>query len=1077
MLWIPGLIILTLLSEASHKWVSYVLLKLYGLSIHKSIVKKFKFVIGAQNALSLNMRSIVITVFILSVHINCQAQFSGMRYPMQCFQESQGYPAPIKIITKDRLGFLWMGTTDGIFRFDGQTFRAFKSRLNDKSSIPNNFVNDIKVDASNRIWVATNGGLAFFDYSNDYFQQIQLPDTLEKVDKYRVHALYFDLESHLWFLTAKGAHQLDKEFHIIQSVYPVLEEFEFLRVVQFMNQNEMLFGTNNSRIVHLDLCSKEFHEKAVHSQYSRLMHTSTSVGYFSKTNENQLIIGSWMGGLNLLYKDTNQYVLRHFDNTFDRDIKANIVTSVVQVNASCWWVGTFGAGIHLFNPQKGVFYQKVCYDPLNPYSLSSDYVLSMYRDPTGIIWIGTQEGLNKYDPNSHQFQTAMIPQFDMENSVYRRPYCLLENRFDPSKKSILIAVPGIGLLTFNPQNGQFAKFGDQKFLSGMKSNDWIYSILYDHKNRLIALTGNGIYEYRERTHRFYALQLPGSMKLANAHKFIQDRKGNFWILTSGEGMYFLSDDFKTYRHFSFNPREDSAGIQDNFLFCILEDQAGKIWVGSQNNGISIFDPESQVFQYIRHNRSNPQSLPDNSVFDIEEDPDGQVWVATENGLARFDKKDHRIKVFTDAEGLPNSNIASLLLDKESKIWLATNSGLAVLNRKDGSFHNFGQLDGLASNRMRSASYMSPDGTVFFSTTSAISWCDNKHLFVNAIPPEVYITGLKVYNGTQAVQRSGNQLQAVSMSYTRNLLEVEFAALNYSGSEKNKYAYYLEGYDKEWNYSLHRGLAAYANLPGGEYVLKLKASNNDGLWNMSKDVLRITVTPPFWQQSRFYLLIILAVIASIYFYFKSRLTQLKHIQDLRMAIARDLHDEVGSTLSSIYLTTNLHMNHPSEREKLTLAMGRIQTAAKSAMDMMNEIVWSLKPENDQLGPIVHRMRSIASEMLEPAGILFDFNVYLPGADLKVPLDKRKELILYFKEALNNMAKYSNSRSAMIEIRLNGKVLHLLIRDFGAGFDPQSVRRGNGLQHLGERAHRMNGTHYLYSELGSGTEIRLELKLIP
>ncbi len=1008
---------------------------------------------------------------------NMPAQTPGMMFPMQRFQESQGYPAPIKMITQDQLGFLWMGTTDGVYRFDGHAFRAFRSRLNDEKSIPNNIINDIKVDASNRIWVATNGGLAYFDYANDFFLRIPVPDTLEKVDRYRVHAISFNQDGQLWFITARGLHQLDAGFHIQQSLYPELEGHELLRAIHFVDQNSLLLGTNNSRMIKLDVCSNNVHTIWVHSKYSRLMQSSTTISYFSQINETQLAVGSWMGGLNSITQDVCQQSFQHYENSFDTDIKTNIVTCVVEAQPDCWWVGTFGSGIQLFNPKKGVFYQKITYDPLNPYSLNSDYVLSLYKDHSGIIWIGTQEGLNKYDPNSHQFHTAMIPPFDMEKSVYRRPYCMLENRFDPQNNSILIAVPGVGLLTFNPLSGQFGKFTNQKFTSQFETNDWIYSMLYDKDQSLIALTANGLWKYDPVGHRFSALNLPAKMKFTNAHKFIQDRNGNFWIISSGDGVYFLSEDFNSFRHFSVDPARDSTGIQDQILFCILEDHSGKIWLGSQNNGIAIYDPATKAFKYVRHDRSNPRALPDNGVFDIEEDAESQIWVGTENGLVRFDKDGQNMKVFTDAEGLPNSNIASLILDAHSKVWLATNNGLAVLNRNDGTFHAFSQLDGLASNRMRSASYMSPNGTIYFSTTSAISWCNSERLFVNKEAPPVYITGIKIYNAVQPVTRLKGQPQHISISYTRNLLEVEFAALSYSSSEKNKYAYFLEGYDKAWNFCSGPGSATYANLPGGDYLLKFKASNNDGVWNMSTDALHITVTPPFWQQSRFYLLSILLMVGSIYLYFRNRISQMKRIQQLRMAIARDLHDEVGSTLSSIFLTSNLHTFQSRDWDKMNSAMDRIQTAAKSAMETMNEIVWSLKPENDQLGPLVHRMRAIASEMLEPVSISLEFAVHIPVGELKIPLDKRKELILYFKEALNNMAKYSKASKAYVEIRLEGKHLRLFIKDNGCGFDIDSVKKGNGLGHLAERAFRMRGDHQMYSKPGSGTELHLEVKIIP
>jgi signal transduction histidine kinase len=298
-------------------------------------------------------------------------------------------------------------------------------------------------------------------------------------------------------------------------------------------------------------------------------------------------------------------------------------------------------------------------------------------------------------------------------------------------------------------------------------------------------------------------------------------------------------------------------------------------------------------------------------------------------------------------------------------------------------------------------------------------------------------------------------------------------LNYIHPEKNSYAYKLENYDKDWIITdASKRFANYTNLDPGTYVFKVKGSNNDGVWNETPTEIKIIITPPFWQTTWFKALLALTVMAIVYAFYRYRVGQIVILQRIRNKIAADLHDDIGSTLNSIALYSDLAKKQPVQRD---YALGMIAENARKIIDSMSDIVWMINPRNDSFDKVIFRMRSLTYDLQKTKKIECQFKYDETLNDVSLPMGMRRNLYLIFKEALNNMIKYSNATRASIKILHEKNKLILLISDNGIGFDHSVSHNGNGLTNMVQRAEEIGAKLNIESEQGVGTNIELNIKL--
>lgn len=995
------------------------------------------------------------------------------------FTHEDGLSGPVTHIKQDKFGFLWLGTTDGLNRFDGRNFTVYRNTRGDSTSLPNNIINDLCVDNNGRIWVATNGGLCYYSYSDGIFHEIIYNDTLERIDRHRVHAITRGKDNSMWFATKTMVHLWNKEEKVKSIPLPNAENLT-IKYLYADEKENLWIGINNGMYVY-DLKKKKFVYSKTESVFSKERNLSVTVHPIVPFLGDTMVMGTWYAGIVKVVYDGEAIKSFNIEDITESDPRKYIVQALTEETDSRWWIGTYGTGISLYDPATSTFSNHFKNNPSNNKTLGSDYIEDLFTDASGIIWIGTSAGLDKYDILTQQFQSVSLAEYPGSFSVYRVPSTILEDKNDPTGRSLWITVSGFGLFHFNRTTRLFKLYSHDESDPNSLPDNTVRALYYDDRKRLWIGSRTGVCIYEPVSEKFVVPVFPNNVMPVGVNRIFQDRQKRFWFSSSTNGVFRFDETanrMANWRYIYKNPK----ALPDDNVFCIMEDSQGMIWIGTQNNGLCRLDPKTDEFLFFMNDKNNSASLPDNGVYDLYEDQSQNLWIATENGLGRMNLNDFSINTFTTADGLSNNDVFSITCDKQNVLWLGTNNGLSKFDPQKGTFKNYFANDGLPLNRISGAVYCATDGTLFLGTPNTISFCSPGNMKMNKKIPPVLITGIKVFDRNISFTRSGEKIDPIKLSYRQNMLTLDFAALNFTNAFLNQYAYMLEGFDATWIYCGNKQSATYTNLNGGDYTFRVKAANNDGTWNEAGSTVIIKVTPPYWKTWWFYALCTLVVSSILYAFYRIRIHQVVRLQNIRTRISRDLHDDIGSTLSSINMISSMAERSDVRGKKSTELFKTISTASNQAMELMNDIVWSVNPKNDRMEMILIRMRQYASEILEAAQISFTIETDDESRNVSLPIEKRKDFYLIFKEAINNLAKYSNAKQASIRISLSNNVLCLEVNDDGIGFvtpyDGEIDKSyGNGLRNMKARAEQLKGKISIESKQQEGTRINLKVPLSP
>ncbi|MEP6647847.1 MAG: two-component regulator propeller domain-containing protein [Saprospiraceae bacterium] len=988
------------------------------------------------------------------------------------FTNDQGLSSPVTIIAQDHYGFLWLGTTDGLNRFDGRNFIVYRNIPGDSTSLTNNIINAICIDSTGRVWVATNGGLCYYNFSDNSFHQIEFNDTIEKIDRHRVHAATISHDGGIWFATKTHLHKWYNDKTVKNYSLPLAQNLSIRYL--FENDDGLLWiGTNDALMVFNEAQNTCVTTK-INSPFSIEKKLAATVHPIVHYDDNHLLIGSWYAGLQKVSLTQDSLHADLYPDVEGLDSRKHIVTGIAKGSSGTWWIGTYGTGLSIFDSRTGTFTDHFQHDAADSKSLSDDYVNAVFVDASNILWIGTSTGLDKYDILTQQFKTVSIPASPDEFSVYRLPYTITEDIRDP--KYLWICVGGAGLFHFNTLTREFRLYHYEEKDPNSLPDNTVYTLYYDHLGKIWIGSRTGLYLFDEEHERFVHAPGPLNTMPGGTHIILEDKNNIMWFATYSGGVYSYDEALNKLTAYAYDERNHNS-LPDNRVFSMMEDHLGLIWIGTQNKGLCSLNPISGQFTFFEYDKKNPASIPDNGIYDVYEDEQHHIWIATENGFAEMDDQHHIITNYSTNDGLCNNDIFSITTDHQHHLWLSTNNGISKFDPENHVFKNYFIHDGLPTNSISGSVCCAHDGTLYFGTSGMITFCKPERMKMNRHVPPVVITNFKIFDHQAPVMRNGEMLQPVHLSYKENMITFDFAALNFTNAMLNQYAYKLEGFNEDWIRCGNKQSATFTNLDGGEYTFRVKAANNDGVWNEIGTEVLLIVDPPFWKTWWFYLLFVLSIAGMLYALYRFRINQFLKLQQIRMRISRDLHDDIGSTLSSINMMSSMAGAVNGSQKKSSDLFQTISSASRQALELMNDIVWSINPKNDKMEMIIIRMRQYASETLEAAQIHFTIEMDDACKQIILPIEKRKDFYLIFKEAINNLAKYSNANKVNIRLHYVSRLLALIISDDGRGFDPVADHKGNGLKNMKARAEMLKGELSIISKHGAGTTIALNIPVTP
>jgi len=777
-------------------------------------------------------------------------------------------------LAQDKNGFIWLGTEDGLNRYDGYSFKVFKHNPKQSGSLSNSLVRALHCGQDGTLWIGTlGGGLNRFNPQTQTFTRfLHDANTLNSLSSNAVTCLLQDTSGNLWIGTSDGG--LNRFNPQTQTFTRFLHDANTLNSLSsnavtclFQDTSGNLWiGTSDGGLNRFNPQTQTF-TRFLHDANTLNSLSSNAVTCLLQDTSGNLWIGTSGGGLNRFNPQTQTFTHFLSDPSNAESLSDNDVFSLCGGAANELWVGTIGGGLNRFNLQTQAFTRYV--RTTSATSLSSNAVIALMRDAAGAVWIGTDNGVNRLDLGKEKFDKFTA--FGAVASLN------IQSIYEDTRGVLWLGTDGNGLFSLDRKNRTFKNYISKPDGVSLQDNR-IFSIYEDRAGVLwIGAFGGLLHQLDRSSGKFKTYSLKQAFALGatlenNAVSAIyEDRSGTLWIATEGSGLFSLDAARRQVRSFSVIAN-DTTSISSNVVQCIIEDRAGAIWIGTAQ-GICRYDATTDKFARYFSSIIAGSGLPNNDVLSLYGDASGNLWIGTlGGGLSRFTPQTGTVVTFSEADGLINDVVYGILEDARGNLWCSTNRGLSKFNPHTKSFRNYDMRDGLQGNQFnQGAFFKSPSGELFFGGVSGLNSFFPEKVQDNSFEPPVSIVDFKIFDRPVDDARLDSVIQ---LSYAQNFFSFEFVGLNFRFPEKNRYAYKLDGFDNDWVDCGTRRYAAYTNLNPGEYVFRVKASNNDGIWNERGATVRLIITPPFWQTAWFRVFAVVGTIGVSVFLYRKRISDIE-----------------------------------------------------------------------------------------------------------------------------------------------------------------------------------------------------------
>ncbi len=908
-----------------------------------------------------------LTIIFTIATANIFSQSSNLVFE-QIFLEQGLSQSIVKCILQDKEGFMYFGTEDGLNRFDGYTFTVMRNNPDNQNSLSYNDINAMSMELDGDIWIGTfNSGLNKF---NPYTKKITRfsydhnnPNTISHNN---INSICADSSGIIWLGTDNGLNKLTpqnskKDEYIIERIFYQPDNINSLTsniIYSLMldHSSNLWIGTNDG-INFLDkekIDSKQYvfkHFKFDINNTNSL--SNNTVRAFYQDSKGNIWIGTDRGLNKVIKNDQNEILgFKKYlnDNHNDNSISHNQIYAICEDNSGKLWIGTNGGGLNLFVPDINSF-TRYLHDPLDLRSLAYNEIRAIFKDESGTMWIGTYgSGIDKVSRGAGEFILYKYRPNDPNSLSHPIVWAIYEDKND----ILWIGTHGGGLNKLDRKRNKYFYYRHNPNNKNSLSSDIVRVIYEDSEGYFwLGTHGGGINKFNPRTNTFTVYQHnpdnPGSLALNEIRSIYEDRAGILWVGTYGEGLDKFNRETETFTHYKNDPNNNKS-LSNNFVRVIYEDESGNLWIGTEGGGLNKLNKDSNTFENFKSDPENASGLNSDYIFTIHESQAGILWLGTwGGGLNKFDIKSKKAEHFTTNEGLPSNSIYGILEDQNGNLWLSTNNGISRFNPKTKSFNNYNVKDGLQDNEFNGGSYFkSKDGEMFFGGIKGFNSFYPQNIKDNAFIPPNVITSFQKFNKEIEFKKPVYSIKQIDLSYKDYVFSFEFASLDFSAPEKNKYAYKMEGLDKDWIFTnSSRRFATYTTLPPGEYVFRVKGSNSDGVWNEAGTFINVAIHPPFWMTLWFRGLILGLIVLSVYSVYKKRV---KNIEGKRKALTERLEEKTR-------LTNDLQ-NALSEVELLKNRLEAENVYLQDEIKLQHNF-GNIITQSEEVKKVLHKVEQVAS----------------------------------------------------------------------------------------------------------------------
>ena len=985
----------------------------------------------------------------------------------------------VNCILQDKRGFIWIGTEDGLNRYDGNEFLVFRSLPGKTDCISGNIIKDILEDNAGILWIATaDGGLSKYDYRlapQKQFTQYKFQQ--DKPNSIPTNTLFDILEDRQGFLwLATGGHlvlRFNKSTEIFEE--PVLTGTRTALALGLDHNDILWVGRQGGGLLKINTRTLEHQsDPRYENLYAKLPHVAVTSLF--EDREHHMWYGSWD---KILYRYSPESGTEDFFQNSDStgSFQHDEISSIAEDESGRLWLAGRYEGLQMFDKETKRFHQFRS-DPALAGTIADDRVNCIFLDKTGHIWAGTNKGIS-----TAKLEQQFVQQFLPGSFKSPGDPVLIYDFFKDKEQTLWIGT----------NNGIYLK---------RKNEMVIQHIPIVYKNETLAVTkffedvdghrylGTNYSLFRFNPSTFAIELLPNTEKDKVMNHIIESRVvsvirdtigGHPVLLVSPYGHFAAYYDLTESRWVS---RVDTVAdivntfnLKDNLIRKFYRPRDGKIWLAMASQGLGRWDKTPQPFvHYFKNNPSDPASIGNSNVYDLVEDEHGDFWITTYGGgLQYFNTHRQAFRHISSSANL----LEGIELDHQGNLWMISGGVLHQYIHADSSFTTFDLPDLENAGGISGGIYRDDEGQLYVAGQNYFISFDPATIKNEVLETDIIITDFKIFNHSYSHLLFGDKIK---LRYNQNYFTIEFAAPHFPGSEKMHYRYKMEGVDNDWVNAGTRNTASYPNTGSGNFVFRVQASLDNGRWDEKTASIAITVVPPFWRRWWFSTLVAMLILAIILGVQRYRVAELLKRQAIRNRIAQDLHDNIGSTLSSISVYSQVAKIRNEENKDGTLneLLSKISSTSNDMISDMNDIVWAINPRNDSMEKIIQRMESFARPLLATRNIQLTLHYDKEFLQVNLDMEKRKNVYLIFKEAVNNAFKYAGCSEINVELSMIKHQLKMNIRDNGVGFRVQGEEdkmtlSGNGLDNIQSRANEMGGEIRIQSQPGNGTSIELTMNI--
>ncbi len=1004
-------------------------------------------------------------------------------------------------ILQDSKGYMWFGTSNGLNKYDGYSFSVFVHDPLDSNSLSDNGINTIVEDKNGIIWIGTvRGVLNKFNRRKGTFEKYDIaslsdwyniedeqlydyPIILSRNSNSAISAICEDDDGILWIGTwGKGLVKFNPKNGKKKYYYKNEKDKHSLlsnRITDIIKDNfgniwVATFGGGLHKI-YTDQNGKVLFYRFTHDNENPTSICDNRITAIYADKENNLWVGTFHGGvsygqINKTSDDTSNISFRTF-NKKNGKLSDDRIISISEDTDGNIWIGTFGGGLVKFDREsdRNFFFNSA------QNNLLSDEILSIYTDRSGLVWIGYHlgKGISIIEKGVKKFKIL-----NRDENGRGLNDDIIWAVYQDSDSCLWIGTYKGGLNKWDRKTNEFTYYKHDALDKYSISDNHVRCIVEDKYNTLwIGTYSGGLNRFDKKTEKFYSYKhdpkdffsLPGNQVQA---LWIQSDTV-LWVGIYGGGLSKTkitpeiksSLSFDTYEHDPAN----QYSISGNKVYSIMQENDSILWIGTHGGGLNKFNVRKEKFYNYKFRYNNPNSISDNRVLITFAQNDSILLVGTYGGgLNVFNKNTEKFKRYLFSDGLTSDAVYGILEDKSGYLWLSSDNGIFKMNPRKNTFTHFDLHDGVQGKEFSGGAYFkSKAGEMFFGGVNGLNYFFPDSITINTHVPPVVITEIEVMG-----KKINEEKDSLILEHNQNFISFKFSAIDYTNPIDNLYEYKLEGFEKDWQQvSSKYRKAIYKGLDPGEYVFRVRGSNNDGVWNKEGAAIYVKILTPFWLQWWFILLVIFVVGGTVAFIIKQRVRNVIAMEKLKTKLAADLHDNIGAGLTEISILSELAINELKSGNgniKFTDKIKHISDLSRALVDEMSDTVWVISPKRDSLYDLIVRLKDSYNDLLSEKGIKFKINNLDKIKDIKLNIEFKQNLFLIFKEAINNSIKHSKCTQIFLDIDYYDNFITIKLHDNGIGFT-ENVKRGNGLINMRERAKAIGGNLEIISSANTGTLI--------